>query len=160
MKICQCRGNSNWKVSNILMDGGATRKRRAIPPIEKPISWVDITSIQPSKSKLSPFRGDQRKLKGWTFTGKAPFLVIVNALHGYNVCGIGALRTHACHYGNQDLNGLLKHSIEVRRGGDKNLTCSLMVNGPGFNFIPRIDTVGHSFTQARPTGNTRSWATS
>ena len=27
-----------------IMDGGATRKRLQMPPIEKPISWVDMTS--------------------------------------------------------------------------------------------------------------------
>lgn len=43
---------------------------------------------------------------------------------------------------------------------DKNLTCSLIENGPGFRLTPRIDTVGQNLAQARPTGNTRSWATS
>jgi hypothetical protein len=28
-----------------IMDGGATRNRLHMPPIEKPISWVDMTSI-------------------------------------------------------------------------------------------------------------------
>ena len=37
-------------ISHLLMDGGWTRKRRAIPPIENPMSWVDITSIHWSVS--------------------------------------------------------------------------------------------------------------
>lgn len=32
--------------ADVLIEGGVTRKRLAIPPMEKPISWVDITSIQ------------------------------------------------------------------------------------------------------------------
>lgn len=31
---------------NILMEGGRIRKRRAIPPMEKPIICVDITNLQ------------------------------------------------------------------------------------------------------------------
>ena len=30
----------------VLIDGGWTRKRRATPPMEKPMSWVDMTIIQ------------------------------------------------------------------------------------------------------------------
>ena len=30
----------------VLIDGGWTRKRRPIPPMEKPMSWVDMTIIQ------------------------------------------------------------------------------------------------------------------
>ena len=29
---------------DVLMDGGCTRNLRAMPPIEKPMSWVDITT--------------------------------------------------------------------------------------------------------------------
>jgi hypothetical protein len=29
---------------NILIEGGETKKRRATPPIENPMSWVDITT--------------------------------------------------------------------------------------------------------------------
>lgn len=44
---------------NILIEGGVTRKRLATPPMEKPISWVDITSIQLSgqNQAFSQIRG-------------------------------------------------------------------------------------------------------
>ena len=94
-------------------------------------------------------------------TKKAPLLVVVNALDSYNVCGVRSFRTYGCHYCNQDLKGgqrIVKNRCD--KTATKNLTCSLIVNGPGFKFIPRIDTAGHSLAHARPTGKTRSWATS
>ena len=39
---------SHRKILCLLMEGGATRKRRAMPPIENPISCVDMTNIHPS----------------------------------------------------------------------------------------------------------------
>ncbi len=47
------RGGSDY----ILIDGGATRNRRVMPPIEKPISCVDMTSSHWSKSNVSRAMG-------------------------------------------------------------------------------------------------------
>ena len=41
----------NWlPLINLLIEAGETKKRRAIPPIEKPISCVDITNNHRSES--------------------------------------------------------------------------------------------------------------
>lgn len=51
---------AQWGGEYALIDGGATRNLQAIPPIEKPISWVDITSIQLSTVARSQYKGRQQ----------------------------------------------------------------------------------------------------
>lgn len=46
---------------------------------------------------------------------------------------------------------------DYKKGGFR--TCSLIVKGPGLVSRPKMDWQGMTLTQARPTGNTRSWAT-
>jgi hypothetical protein len=63
------------------MDGGATRKRLQMPPIEKPISWVDMTSNHWSVlGQETDQKGEaSRTLK---LTTKAGILIIENLLDG------------------------------------------------------------------------------
>jgi hypothetical protein len=62
-----------------IMDGGATRKRLQMPPIEKPISWVDMTSNHWSVfGKETDQKGEaSRTLK---LTAKIRILIVENLL--------------------------------------------------------------------------------
>jgi hypothetical protein len=66
------------------MDGGATRKRLQMPPIEKPISWVDMTSNHWSVfGKETDQKGEaSRTLK---LTAKIRILIVENLLDGDDV---------------------------------------------------------------------------
>jgi hypothetical protein len=148
----------------LLMEGGATRNRRAMPPIEKPMSCVDITSIQ--SSIYHQYSNSRNELTPKWLTCKAPDLFVVNTLDGDDICCVSALRAHARHDCHQNL--IKCHVNDIPRFEDAQygshpegvLTCSLIVKGPGFKSKPNIDQCGHIRTHARPTGNTRSWATS
>ena len=68
-----------------IMEGGATRKGLQMPPIEKPISWVDITS-----SHWTIFRQETDQKGGEAsrrskLTAKAGILIIENLLDGDDV---------------------------------------------------------------------------
>jgi hypothetical protein len=65
-----------------IIDGGATRKRLQIPPIEKPISWVDMTNSHWSnfcfKKAINKMKvGSKIKL-----TSKVGFLIVEHSLNG------------------------------------------------------------------------------
>lgn len=64
------------------MDGGATRKRRATPPIENPMSCVDMTSSHPSSKWLL---GDLLPCTHGTRTDKVKVLVVIYSLDSHNV---------------------------------------------------------------------------
>jgi hypothetical protein len=66
------------------MDGGATRKRLQMPPIEKPISWVDMTSNHWSVfGQETDQKGEaSRTLK---LTTKAGILIVENLLDGNDI---------------------------------------------------------------------------
>ena len=85
----------------VLMEGGATRNRRAMPPIEKPMSCVDITSIQ--LSVVHQFSHSKEELVLKQLTQKAPCLFVVNMLDGDDVCRVGALCAHTRHDCHQNL---------------------------------------------------------
>lgn len=93
-KIINCEGSLCWE-NCVLMEGGATRNRRAMPPIEKPMSCVDITSIQLSDTHQCSH--SREELVSKRLTKKAPCLFVVNTLYGDNICRVGALCAHTCH---------------------------------------------------------------
>jgi hypothetical protein len=82
---------ASTRVPGQIMDGGATRKRLKMPPIEKPISWVDMTSNHWSVfGKETDQKGEaSRTLK---LTAKAGILIIENLLDdddlGLNIEGV------------------------------------------------------------------------
>jgi len=76
------------------MDGGATRKRLQMPPIEKPINWVDMTSNHWSVfGQETDHKGEaSRKLK---LTAKIRMLIVENLLDGDDVgLNIDGVRTN------------------------------------------------------------------
>ena|SRR5216684_1931442 len=77
-----------------IMDGGATRKRLQMPPIEKPINWVDMTSNHWSVfGQETDHKGEaSRKLK---LTAKIRMLIVENLLDGDDVgLNIDGVRTN------------------------------------------------------------------
>ena len=72
------------RVPGQIMDGGATRKRLQMPPIEKPISWVDMTSNHWSVfGKETDQKGESsRTLK---LTAKIRTLIVENLLDGDDI---------------------------------------------------------------------------
>lgn len=66
---------------DILMEGGCTKNRRAMPPIEKPMSWVDIVSIHWSKGCFSLMF----KNVFYAHTAKIIILVVEHSLDGNDI---------------------------------------------------------------------------
>lgn len=97
-----CAADCVRDARSLLIEGGATRKRRATPPIEKPINWVDITNNHRSvgKSKNQP---PAAQVAREIITGKVPFLVIKDALDRNNIGRICTLGADARHYRYQHL---------------------------------------------------------
>jgi len=83
------------------MEGGATRNRRVMPPIEKPMSCVDITSNQLSVAHQRSH--SREELASKRLTQKTPCLFVVNILDGDDVCRVGALCAHTRHDCHQNL---------------------------------------------------------
>ncbi len=77
-----------------IMDGGATRKRLQMPPIDKPISWVDMTI-----NHWSVF-GQETNQKGEVsstlkLTAKIRILIVENLLDGDDLgLNIESVRTN------------------------------------------------------------------
>ena len=68
-----------------IIDGGATRKRLQIPPIEKPISCVDMTNSHWSNFCLEKAI-NERKVEGRiNLTDKTSFLAVEYPLNGDNI---------------------------------------------------------------------------
>jgi len=66
-----------------IMDGGATRKRLQMPPIEKPISWVDMTSNHWSVfGKETDEEGEASRTLKLTAKIRILILIIENLLDG------------------------------------------------------------------------------
>ena len=68
-----------------IIDGGETRNLLAMPPMEKPISWVDITTIHWSNGEDMRF-GQYHWRDKKIHTDEVVLLVIINSLNGYNIC--------------------------------------------------------------------------
>ena len=79
---------ANTRLAGQIMDGGATRMRLHRPPIEKPISWVDMTSSHWSGfDNKKPIRNMDRtgETKIMKLTGKGRTLIVENSLDGNDV---------------------------------------------------------------------------
>jgi len=77
------------------MDGGCTKKRRQIPPIEKPISCVDITSIHWSNTKDYYVFMNESHAR----TSEVVVLVVENTLDRNDIRSVGTTcpnRSHDC----------------------------------------------------------------
>ena len=88
------RSAAATRVSGQIMDGWATRKRLQMPPNEKPISWVDITSNHWSVFGQETHQkgGASRTLK---LTAKIRILIVVHLLDGDDVgLNIEGVRTN------------------------------------------------------------------
>jgi len=113
------------------MEGGWTKKRRATPPTEKPISCVDMTS-----SHWSTRRG--LRIRIWSvpvvgsLTDERVVLVVENSLNGHNVGGICTVGTDARH--------------------DRGKNMLLHVEWPGIEFKAKDTDVGQ---QLRPSASHR-----
>ena len=83
------------------MDGGATRKRRVTPPMEKPMSCVDMTRSQASDCGRRKHK--RPRSGGKIHATEAKFLMIIYALHGDDICRIGSRGTDTGHNGNEYL---------------------------------------------------------
>ena len=82
------------------MDGGWTKKRRKTPPIEKPMSWVDITTSHWSTGQLLFEHANVRQV-GKELTAKVVDLVVIHSLDCDNVGCVCRCNT----------NGSLKKSV-------------------------------------------------
>lgn len=80
------------------MDGGETKKRLATPPIEKPISCVDITTIHWSVSISKQSVLVSYMLVGKEHTYEIIVLVIVNSLDSNDVGLQSNEEVIPCHY--------------------------------------------------------------
>ena len=88
------RSAASTRIPGQIMDGGATRKRLEMPPIEKPISWVDITSNHWSVfGRETDQKGEaSRRSK---LTAKAGILIVEKLLDGDDVgLNIECVRTN------------------------------------------------------------------
>jgi hypothetical protein len=88
------RSAASTRFPGQIMDGGGTRKRLQMPPIEKPISWVDMTS-----NHWSVFGQETNQKGGLTrmlkLTAKIRMLLVENLLDDDDVAlNIESVRTN------------------------------------------------------------------